>query len=146
MSTPHQNIDRVGGLLSLVCAIHCAAVPVLVVAAALGMPVADQLLALEDERVELGFSLAAVVFVTISVGLGWRQAKRGPMLAGFAVGLALLVGSRLVPGPEWVAHLALVAGALTLALTHRRSFQAGASGLRGDACCDDAPAPAALLP
>ena len=143
MATPHQTIDRVGGLLSLVCALHCAVVPVVVLLAALGLPVAGELATFDDGRFELGFTLAAVVFVAVSVGLGWRGlAERRSMLLGFGIGLALLAGSRLAPGPDWLAHLILVAGASTLAFTHRRSLEAA----RG--CCEDkaAAASAALLP
>ncbi len=132
MPTPHQIIDRVGGLLSLACAIHCAVVPVVVLLAALGVPIAGELAVFDDGRLELGFSLAAVVFVGISVGLGWRGGvERRPMLVGFAVGLALIAGSRLAPGPEWIAHLILIGGALLLALTHRRSLGAAR------ACCEE---------
>jgi hypothetical protein len=166
MRTPQQTIDRLGGLLSLVCAIHCAAAPALVVVAALGLPLADALPALEDERIELGFSLAAVVFVTVSVGLHWRHADRLAMLARFGLGLALLLGPRLllgpglIPAPEWLAHVSIIAGALLLAWTHRRGYRGGyrggyragsrASGATGgresQACCVDAPTPAAFDP
>jgi hypothetical protein len=142
MSSPQQTIDRLGGLLSLVCAIHCAAVPVLVVVAALGLPIADGLLALEDERIELGFSLTAIVFVAVSVGLHWRHPNRSSMLASFGLGLALLIGPRLVEAPEWIAHVAVIAGALLLAWTHRRGYRAGVERRRsgGRDHCGDAPA------
>lgn len=146
MATPHHTIDRVGSWLSLVCALHCAVVPVVVVLAALGFPVAGSLGLFDDPRFELGFSFAAVILVAASVGLGFRGgADRRPMLVGFAIGLALIIGSRLVPGPEWLSHSVLVVGALTVAYTHRRS-------LRARSCCDDAsgtasgPASAPLLP
>jgi hypothetical protein len=44
------------------------------------------------------------------------------MIVGFSLGLALIGGSHLTPGPEWLSHLVLVAGALTVAYTHRRSL------------------------
>jgi hypothetical protein len=124
MATPHQTVDRVGGWLSLVCAIHCAVVPIAVLLTAFGVPVVGSLGWFDDPRFELGFSAAAVVLVAISVGLGVRAgAERRPMLVGFAVGLALILGSHLVPGPEWISHLILVVGALTVAHTHRRSLE-----------------------
>ncbi|HLT38039.1 MAG TPA: MerC domain-containing protein [Enhygromyxa sp.] len=139
MTTPHQTVDRVGGWLSLVCAIHCAVVPLAVLLAALGLPVISLGL-FDDPRFELGFSIAAVILAAVSLGLGVRGgADRRPMLVGFALGLVLIVGSHLTPGPEWFSHLILVGGALTVAYTHRRS-------LRSRSCCDDPGAPAPLLP
>ncbi|HVH97291.1 MAG TPA: MerC domain-containing protein [Enhygromyxa sp.] len=130
MATPHHTVDRVGSWLSLACALHCAVVPAAVLLAALGFPVVGSLGLFDDPRFELGFSLAAVIFVAASLGLGVRGgAERRPMVVGFAIGLALLGGSRLLPGPEWFGHLVLVAGALTIAFTHRRS-------LRSRSCCD----------
>lgn len=143
MATPHQTIDRVGGWLSLVCAIHCAVVPAVVLLAALGLPVASELTLFDEGVFELGFSIAAVILVAVSV-LGWRGGvDRRPLALGFALGLSLIVGARLTPGPEWVSHLVLVAGASTLALTHRRSLRAARS------CCAEpsrTAASAALLP
>jgi hypothetical protein len=113
-----------------------------VLLAALGFPVVGSLGLFDDPRFELGFSFAALILVALSVGLGVRGgAERRPMLVGFTIGLALLGGSRLMGEPEWLAHLVLVAGALTVAHTHRRS-------LRSRSCCDDpaAPASAPLLP
>src|SRR5690606_4031887 len=140
MATPHQIVDRVGGWLSLVCAIHCAVVPVGVLLGALGLPMFGALELFDDSRFELVFSCAAAIFVAISLGLGVRGgADRRPMVVGFAIGLALIAGSHLSPGPEWLGHLVLVAGALTVAYTHRRS-------LRSRSCCeqrsDDPSAPA----
>lgn len=124
MATPHHTVDRVGSWLSLVCALHCAVVPAAVLLAALGFPVGGSLGWFDDPRFELGFSLAAVIFVATSLGLGVRAgAQWRPMVVGFAIGLALLGGSRLLPGPEWFGHLVLVAGALTVAYTHRRSMR-----------------------
>jgi hypothetical protein len=136
----NHTIDRVGGWLSLICAIHCAVIPVLVLLAGLGAPVVDELAGFDDERLEIGFSVAAAVFVVASVGLGWRHgAIRRSLLIGFGVGLALLAAARLTPDPEWLAHLLLIGGALTLAYTHRQS-------LRSRAGCPEPPTPAALLP
>jgi hypothetical protein len=125
MATPHQTVDRIGGWLSLACAIHCAVVPVAVLLAGLGLPVLGSLSLFDDGRFELGFSLAAVVLVALSVGFGVRSGtlRTGrSMMIGFAIGLALIGGSHLTPGPEWLSHLVLVAGALTVAYTHRRSL------------------------
>jgi hypothetical protein len=144
MASPHQSIDRVGGWLSVICAVHCAVIPVAVLLAALGVPVAAELAVFDDGRFELGFSLIAVVMVAVSLGLGTRGAKvdRRPTRLGFGLGLGLIAGSRVAPGPEWLAHLVLVAGALLLAYTHRRSLQAAR------ACCAGpvTQASAALLP
>jgi MFS family permease len=147
MATRQQTIDRLGGWLSLACALHCALGPALLLLAGLGAPVAKELELLEDGRVELGFAIAALLFVSLSVALRLRDPGtegRRPMFAGFAAGLVLIFGSRVVPGPDWLEHLLLISGALILATTHRRSLRAAREAL----CCADpaAPAPAALLP
>lgn len=130
MTTPHHTVDRIGSWLSLLCAVHCAVVPVVVLLAALGFPIVGSLGLFEDHRFELAFSLTAVILVAASVALGLRgSADRRPLVIGFVLGLVLLGGSRLLPGPEWIGHLVLVAGALTIAYTHRRS-------LRSRDCCE----------
>lgn len=145
MATPQETTDRVGGWLSLACAIHCAVVPVLVLLAGLGAPIAGDLALFHDARVEIGFSIAAVVFVAVNIALSWRDASgRRTMFMGFGIGLALILGSRVTPGPDWLAHVVIATGALIVALTHRQSLRSQ----RNPDCCSEpaSPASAPLLP
>lgn len=145
MATPQETTDRIGGWLSLACAIHCAVVPILVLLAGLGAPVAGDLALFHDARVELIFSIAALVFVAGNVALNWREASgRRTMFIGFAIGLALILGSRVTPGPDWLAHVVIASGALIVALTHRQSLRSH----RSPDCCPEpaSPASAPLLP
>jgi len=101
------TLDRVGMAGSLLCAVHCALLPVLfIVLPSVGLAL------LLDDRVELGFVLFASLVGSASLVRGFRLHRVGLALLLLAPGLALLwAGVRWPP-----LHEAAVPHALTMAL------------------------------
>lgn len=86
------DLDRVGAVASFVCAVHCAAIPVLLVLGGAG------LVPMLDNRavgwVEWGFVGVAAVIATTSAWRGYRAHRRLPVafaLAGSALALVTLM-------------------------------------------------------
>ena len=101
------TLDRVGIFGSLLCAVHCALLPMLfVVLPSVGLAL------LLDDGVELGFVSFASVVGTLSLLRGFRRHRGGLALALLAPGLGLLwTAVRWAP-----LHEAAVPHALAMAL------------------------------
>ena len=83
-------MDRLGGLASATCALHCllmAFAPALVPLLGLSM--------LRGEAFEWGFFAFAIGFAVLAGGLGYRVHRTWWVLAGFGAGIAVLVAGRL---------------------------------------------------
>ncbi|MBX3131236.1 MAG: MerC domain-containing protein [Polyangiaceae bacterium] len=105
------RVDRLGIVVSSLCAAHCALGAVLSTAAVAGGFLAD-------ERFELLFVGVAVLIAVIALGAGYREHRAAPPLWIGAGGLLLLASARLVHDLE-LAEVALsVAGAGTLVAAH----------------------------
>jgi hypothetical protein len=112
-----HRLDRVGVLLSGLCALHCVLGIVLVSALGLG---GGALLAPAIH--EIGLALAIIVGI-ITLGLGvMRHGRTGPLLIGAAgialMSAALLVGHGLPEAVLTIAGVALVATAHIRNLRH----------------------------
>lgn len=112
-----DRLDRVGVLLSGLCALHCVLSVVLVSALGIGGQV---LLAPEIHEIGLGLAIF-VGLVTLGIGVR-RHGQPGPLLIGGA-GIALMAGALAVPhGPPeavlTIAGVALVAAAHIRNLRH----------------------------
>ena len=102
-----STLDRVGIAGSLLCAVHCALLPVVFVV----LPSVGLSLALDD-GVELAFVVFASLIGSASLVRGFRTHRVALALALLAPGLGLLwAGVRWPP-----LHEALVPHALTMAL------------------------------
>ncbi|HVZ80414.1 MAG TPA: MerC domain-containing protein [bacterium] len=107
-----SRLDQVGALLSLTCAVHCVALPFLILALPwIGMAF------LVDRRVELLFIGCSMLLATVSFCSGFHlhRKKRLLMLLYFCTGM-IVVGKVWIMGPQglWLA----VPGALGLAAGH----------------------------
>lgn len=96
------SVDRFGAAASFLCALHCAALPILLAALpALGLGV------LADHRYEQGFVVFAALLAVASLLLGARRHQRMLAFAVLVPGIALLLaGARLAV--EDVSHLHVV--------------------------------------
>lgn len=111
-----DRLDRVGVLLSGLCALHCLLSIVLVSALGLG---GQALLAPEIH--EIGLMLAILVgVVTLGVGV-LRHGQSGPLLIGSA-GIILMAAALTVPHglPE---ALLTIAGVALVAVAHIRNLR-----------------------
>lgn len=114
-----DRLDRVGVMLSGLCAAHCALG--LVVVSALG--IGGELL-LDPAIHELGLALAIVVGVlTLGVGMV-RHGDYGPLVLGVC-GLALM-GAALATGHGPNEALLTIAGVALLAVAHIRNLRRAA--------------------
>lgn len=107
--------DRVGASASLLCAIHCAALPfVLVLLPVIGLGF------LANDRFEGGFVMVASVLAMIVLTRGYRRHQQPLPLVLAGLGIALLLlGVSNVVDQSIVVHSALVtAGGLSLASAH----------------------------
>lgn len=115
MSASTERLDRAGTMASLLCAVHCALLPLAIqLLPNLGLALlADRAL----ERALLGISAALGIG---SLCLGYRVHGSRRALSVLAVGLTLAVWGRVLEerasGP-WGVSL-LVAGGLVLAAAH----------------------------
>ncbi|WP_437605408.1 MerC domain-containing protein [Sorangium sp. So ce834] len=89
MSGPGR-LDVVGSGLSMLCAVHCLAAPLL--SAALPL--------LAGEGVELGAFLVLAGFTALVIGSGVRRHRRPGSLVLLALGLAALTALRALEGAE----------------------------------------------
>ncbi len=84
-------IDRLGALASTACAVHCtlaALVPSALAAVGLG--------ALLGHGTEWVFTLVAVGFASVALGLGWRKHRSTPAAGALAAGIVGLLVARFV--------------------------------------------------
>ena len=113
-STRLDNLDKVGATTSLLCAIHCAAMPLLVTL----LPLVG-LSFLAHETTEWALLLLSATFGVASLCLGFRAHRSRRALAVLSVGLLLLFGGRVLEEREieWGA-VVLVAGGIVVAASH----------------------------
>ncbi|MEO8748348.1 MAG: MerC domain-containing protein [Rhodanobacter sp.] len=110
-----QLADRVGTGASLLCAIHCAVLPfVLVLLPVMGLGF------LANDRFESGFVMFASVLAMIVLTRGFRRHQQPLPLVLAVLGIALLLlGVTSVMGHSVMLHSVLVSsGGLSLASAH----------------------------
>lgn len=108
-------LDPLGGIVSLGCAVHCLAAPLLVLASP----------AFESEGIELGLAITAGVIASTVALRGWVRRRDAVVAALVGLGVALLaLRFALVEEGSWqdVAVALTVAAAFVTA--HARSFRA----------------------
>lgn len=111
-----DRLDRVGVLLSGLCAVHCLLGVVLVSLLGFG---GELILAPEIHRV--GLALAIVVGI-VTIGLGVRRhGQLGPLVIG-ACGIALMSGA-LLAGHGVAEAVLTIAGVALVAAAHIRNLR-----------------------
>jgi membrane protease YdiL (CAAX protease family) len=107
-----NNLDFWGFLASFACALHCAAVPIILLFGTLG-----SFSWLADHRVELIFIAISIILAYWSLWNSYQkhhQNYRAIRIAGF--GFGFLVVSRLVP--HAIGDILVVIGGLLIAYAH----------------------------
>ena len=108
----HLWIDQIGIGLSLACAVHCLAAPLLLTA----LPLLG-LSFVADELTEVVLLSSALVLAVGSLCWGFRQHKSGRVFLLLAVAVALIATGRLF-AEDRSESLLVVAGAVLLAASH----------------------------
>lgn len=116
MLSIRDRLDRVGILLSGLCALHCLASLLLVAGLGLG---GQYLLAPEIHRIGLGLAIA-VGSVTLAVGVN-RHGDLVPLRTG-AAGIGLM-GIALLVGHGSLEAVPTIAGVVLLAFAHLRNLR-----------------------
>jgi hypothetical protein len=113
-----QRIDRVGLIASTICAIHCALMPIILVA----VPTLFAVVGIERWLEQI----VVVVAVLLAGYSAWRQAAAAQWatVAIFATGIVVLLVSRVV-GHDRAGELVAIAGSLVVAFAHARSLSHG---------------------
>lgn len=112
---PPTWVDRLGGVASAACAVHClalSAVPALIPMLGLGV--------LSHEAFEWAFSSVALGLALVAAVLGYRVHRTPWVLAGFGVGMLVLLMGRVGEALELYGGgglLAVFGGAL-LVVSH----------------------------
>lgn len=131
-------LDGAGAAASLLCAIHCALMPIVLTL----LPLAG-LAFLADERVDWALIGISAVLGVSSLCLGYRRHRSRRALAFLSAGLALLVLGHFLKEhgqPGLVSAFVLVAGGLTIATAHwinRRLCNSCVRCHEHDACDSD---------
>jgi hypothetical protein len=131
-----KSLDRIGATGSMLCAIHCAALPlVLVLMPALGAGLAGA-------GFEIGFIVFASTVALSSLILGYRRHRVLRALLFLAPGLVSLWSAVLIPPLHHnvIAHaVAMALGGTLIATSHlinlRLSHQLSNPGHANQACC-----------
>jgi len=97
------ELDQVGAVASIACAIHCAVIPI-----AISLSAAGVISIFDNEPVEWGFVLLASVIGTVSAWRGYRKHGNktvAVVLATAALGLVLATISRHGTDAHHPSHL-----------------------------------------
>lgn len=107
------NLDYLGFSASLLCAIHCAAVPFLLSMAPLaGLRFLDNPM-IEYTFIALSFSIASIALVQ-----GYRKHHHRWLALAIATIGFILIGSGQVLEPEWKEALLTAGGGTIIAIAH----------------------------
>jgi hypothetical protein len=124
-------LDRVGATGSMLCAVHCAALPlVLAIAPAIGAGFASP-------TFEIGFIAFASVLGLTSLILGYRQHRVHRALLSLVPGIALLWAAVLIEPlhENLVGHaVAMACGGSLIAIAHLLNLRLAHAHVHGVAC------------
>ena len=128
----HRLLDRLGATGSLLCALHCAMLPLLIAALpALGLG------SVLGERFEEAFVLFATLVGGYSVVSGYRRHRLWQALALMLPGLSILwLGVLYAPLHEstWPHALVMMVGGTLVGLAHLANLRLNAGHQHGASC------------
>ncbi len=108
------HLDFLGFTASLICAVHCAAVPLVVAIGMLG-----GLAWLHDPIMEIGFFITSLSIGGITLVSGLKKKTLSPAVVTlFTIGFALIVNTLLSPHTHGIESLQAVIGGLSIAAAH----------------------------
>ena len=109
----YSHVDLAGFSASMLCAIHCAALPVILTLGATG-----GLNWLESPVLEIFFIVTSIVIAVFALGRNFRKHKHIRLaIQVVAAGFALIIVSRLMPHGD-LHHILSAIGGVTIAAGH----------------------------
>ena len=114
-SSAGSHIDRAGMMISCLCAVHCALLPMVAgILPLIGMGL------LAAEGTETALIGSSVALGSIGLSLGYHRHRSGRALVVLALGMSLLIAGRIaeVHGADASAKVAAVTGGLAIAGAH----------------------------
>lgn len=128
----HRLLDRLGATGSMLCALHCALLPVLIAALpSLGLASAA------SDTFEVAFVLFASLVGSYSLLTGYRQHRLWQALALMLPGLLILWVGVLYPPihhSRWPHALVMTAGGALVGLAHLANLRLNARHVHGAGC------------
>jgi len=113
----NNNLDFWGFLASFLCALHCAAIPLILIFGSLG-----SFSWLANHTVELGFITLSIILAYWSLWSSYKkQHKQKKAVNIVLIGFIFLLGSRLVP--HSIGEILVVIGGLIVAYAHYVNWQ-----------------------
>ena len=108
------HLDFFGFLASMLCAVHCAALPLVLTIGALG-----GLHWISDPVVEYGFIVISLVIASATMLMSYRKgATDGRVTITFLLGFGLILTSLLLPHTHGIELVFKILGGTTIALAH----------------------------
>ncbi|MEM7161103.1 MAG: MerC domain-containing protein [Bacteroidota bacterium] len=111
-----MKLDALGMGASIICAIHCAAVPFL-----LSLAATASLSFLQSPWFEFGILALAFVFVLLSLVPSYRKHKKALPLVLASVGLIAVVVNHILFGHEF--YIISFIGAILITLAHYKNYR-----------------------
>ena len=128
----HALLDRLGATGSLLCAVHCALLPVVI-----ALLPSVGLAGLLGDRLEFAFVLFASAVGLYSLLTGYRRHRLWQALALMAPGLAILWIGVLVPAihhSQWPHAVVMTIGGTLVGLAHLANLRMNAGHVHGPSC------------
>ncbi len=113
------NKDFLGFAASFLCAIHCAALPIILAFSAL-----SGLSFLANHTIEFVFVGVSLVLAAWSLYPSFKNKhhSKEPLVIA-AIGFAVLFGARFLPCGSWEGHITTAIGGLLIAISHFRNWR-----------------------
>jgi len=110
-----EIFDKLGITASLMCAVHCAAMPVLIVI----LPYIGLSLFL-DSKFELFILLLSSLLATLSICFGFKKHNNKKLALMFSVGLLILLLGHFCHENNWTSNSYLISiiGGLIITMSH----------------------------
>jgi hypothetical protein len=128
----HSLLDRIGATGSLLCAVHCALLPVVI-----ALLPSIGLASLLGERFELAFVAFASAVGVYSMTSGYRRHRLWQALALMLPGLLILWAGILYPPLHevaWTHALVMTVGGTLVGLAHLANLRLNAGHVHGISC------------
>lgn len=120
-----ESLDRVGGCVSALCAVHCASMPMVI-----GLLPALGLGLLASDAAEYALMSLAIGLASVSLAWGYRLHRSWRALPVLGLGILCLLAGRALEGSdrEAIGATCMVTGGIAIAGAHGLNLRLGRRG------------------